>query len=260
MGSNAIESLPPARFVRISHLSKVRQCEQVAAVCYRVRSESIDFLLVRTRGSGRWTFPKGCTERGLTHAQAAALEAFEEAGVHGRIEEASFGSYVCRKGKDVRKSAPRANTLHVQTHLCQVLRLTKPKEANRDRTWFSVRHARRALREERDPAEAAQFVRVIDKAVARIRRAYRVVEIASEQTSQLAHNDPLRKVQFEIAVDLRNLLQGASATSIPAYRFREPEPRAARVPGTERKILLGEVLEFTAEKKAPSLGMGSKSR
>ena len=48
---------------------------------------------MRTRG-GRWTFPKGRVESGLTHAQAAALEAFEEAGVHGRIEEAAFARYV----------------------------------------------------------------------------------------------------------------------------------------------------------------------
>jgi len=52
----------------------------------------IEFLLVQTRG-GRWIFPKGGVERGLTRAQSAALEAFEEAGVHGRIEAAAFARY-----------------------------------------------------------------------------------------------------------------------------------------------------------------------
>src|SRR5436190_4561919 len=87
-----------AKFVHVSQLRKLRECEQVAAVCYRKRNGRIEFLLVQTRGSGRWTFPKGNTEPGLTHAQAAALEAFEEAGVHGRIEEASFTRYVRRSG------------------------------------------------------------------------------------------------------------------------------------------------------------------
>src|ERR1039458_5649248 len=91
-------------FVRLSHLRRLCECEQVAAVCYRVRSGAIEFLLVRTRGGGRWTFPKGSAEPGLTHAQAAALEAFEEAGVHGRIEEASFTRYVRRKRGDGRNS------------------------------------------------------------------------------------------------------------------------------------------------------------
>src|SRR5271169_2849535 len=87
---------PPARFFNLSHLRKLRGCEQVAAVCYRIRRSGIEFLLVRTN-SGHWTFPKGGTEPGLTHAQAAALEAFEEAGVHGRIEEVAFTRYIRRK-------------------------------------------------------------------------------------------------------------------------------------------------------------------
>ncbi len=59
---------------------------KVAAVCYRVNRESeIEFLLVRT-ASGRWTFPKGGVDDDPTAAAAAAREAFEEAGVRGRIE------------------------------------------------------------------------------------------------------------------------------------------------------------------------------
>src|ERR1700683_5047142 len=85
------------RFVRLSQLRKLCECEQVAAVCYRLRGTTIEFLLVRTRGGGRWTFPKGSAEPGLTHAQAAALEAFEEAGVHGRIEATSFATDVRRE-------------------------------------------------------------------------------------------------------------------------------------------------------------------
>jgi len=52
---------------------------QVAAVCYCRKAGSTRFLLVRTT-SGRWTFPKGRLEDGLSRAQVAALEAFEEGG------------------------------------------------------------------------------------------------------------------------------------------------------------------------------------
>src|SRR5580693_6861832 len=123
-----------AEFVRLSHLRKLSECEQAAAVCYRVRGKGIEFLLVRTRGSGRWTFPKGSAEPGLTHAQAAALEAFEEAGVHGRIEEAPFARYVRRGRSAGGKSAARSGKkeLAVYAHLCEVLRLSSPKESNRD--------------------------------------------------------------------------------------------------------------------------------
>src|ERR1700691_4089209 len=121
--------------VRLSQLRKLRDCEQVAAVCYRLHDDAIELLLVRTRGSGRWTFPKGSAEPGLTHAQAAAVEAFEEAGVHGRIEELPFARYISRKPGD-RRNARRS--LQVSAHLCEVRRLANPKESNRNRTWFSI--------------------------------------------------------------------------------------------------------------------------
>ena len=165
---------PSVKSVRLSQLRKLRGCEQVAAVCYRVRSCGVEFLLVRT-GSGHWTFPKGKAEPGLTHAQAAALEAFEEAGVHGRMEEAWFARYVRRKGSDPQVSA-RSNEssadkdLMVQAHLCEVSRLEPPQESNRHPTWFSVEKAKRRLREDRAPAFGAELARVVDRAVARIRR------------------------------------------------------------------------------------------
>src|SRR6202021_3191833 len=92
-------SAPAAKFFQLSELRRLRRSEQVAAVCYRIRGKAIEFLLVQT-GGGRWIFPKGSAEPGLTHAQAAALEAFEEAGVHGRIEVASFARYVRRRHAD----------------------------------------------------------------------------------------------------------------------------------------------------------------
>src|SRR5882672_12679169 len=110
-----------AKFFQLEHLRQLRGSEQVAAVCYRARKSGIEFLLVQTRG-GRWTFPKGGTEPGLTHAQAAAIEAFEEAGVHGRIEEVAFTTYVRRK----RGSDPAVETA-VNAHLCEVLWLEAPQ-------------------------------------------------------------------------------------------------------------------------------------
>lgn len=160
---------PPVKFFELSHLRRLRGCEQVAAVCYRIRSSCPEFLLVRTN-SGHWTFPKGSTEPGLTHAQAAALEAFEEAGVHGRIEEASFTQYVRRKRSDTRTGRSAEKERCVSAHLCEVSSLEPPQEPNRDPTWFSAEKAKRRLREDRPPAFAAELARVVDLAVARIQR------------------------------------------------------------------------------------------
>jgi 8-oxo-dGTP pyrophosphatase MutT (NUDIX family) len=155
---------PSPKLFRLAHLRKLRGCEQVAAVCYRVRGASIEFLLVQTRG-GRWTFPKGGAEPGLTHAQAAALEAFEEAGVHGRIEEAAFAQYVRRKS-----GQRQATEISISAHLCEVSRLDPPQEADRNRTWLSAEKAKSHLRADRASQYGSELARVVDRAVARIQR------------------------------------------------------------------------------------------
>src|SRR5271154_7010128 len=160
---------PAAKFVRLSELRRLRKSEQVAAVCYRVRDRAIEFLLVQTRG-GRWIFPKGSAEPGLTHAQAAALEAFEEAGVHGRIEEASFARYVRRRHAGPAESGEVELT--VKAYLCEVLWLDPPQELDRRPTWFSAEKAMRRLRDERAAHYGAELVRIIESAVKRIARMH----------------------------------------------------------------------------------------
>ncbi len=158
------------KFLRLAHLQRLKNCEQVAAVCYRVRDGEVEFLLVRTRG-GRWTFPKGCAEPGLTHAQAAALEAFEEAGVHGRMEEASFASYTHRKRTSVGSKA-RVKDLVVTAYLCEVRRLETPSELNRRPTWFSAEKAKKQLRDGRKDDYGAEQARIVNRAAARIRKTH----------------------------------------------------------------------------------------
>ena len=190
---NSPQHQPSVKFLRLAHLRKLRRCEQVAAVCFRVRGSDIEFLLVQT-GKGRWIFPKGGAEPGLTHAQAAALEAFEEAGVHGRMEEASFTSYVQRKRGRMR----RVTELSVSAHLCEVLRQVTPPELNRNPTWFVASKAKKRLRDDRAPDHGADLARVIDRAVARIQRLRRDLDAAPsvrpETTSSAStFSDPARQ-------------------------------------------------------------------
>jgi ADP-ribose pyrophosphatase YjhB (NUDIX family) len=152
----------------------------------------IEFLLVQTR-RGLWTFPKGRAEPGLTHAQAAALEAFEEAGVHGRMEEASFAQYVYRKRRGERRASA---DLAVSAHLCEVLRLEAPEEAHRTPTWFSPEEAKRCLREDHRAGSGVDMARVVDRAVRRIRqlRNERIATVAT-RAAQVIEIDDLREMQ-----------------------------------------------------------------
>lgn len=199
---------PATRLVAPSQLRKLRGGEQVAAVCYRLGKRGIEFLLVRTRG-GRWTFPKGGAEPGLTNAQAAALEAFEEAGVHGRMEEASFARYVRRD-----RGRRQGKELYVSAHLCEVTRRSAPQESRRYPTWFPAEKAKSRLRSDRGAENGAELARVVDRAVSRIQRLL---------SSSSAPPDSLQKVQFEVleATEIRGPLRQLSAASLARYVRRQ---------------------------------------
>ncbi|MDN5786732.1 NUDIX hydrolase [Pseudorhodobacter sp.] len=66
---------------------------QVAALCLRGQGAEIEVLLVRSLDSKRWIIPKGWPMRGKTLAQAAAMEAWEEAGVKGVISAQPIGQF-----------------------------------------------------------------------------------------------------------------------------------------------------------------------
>jgi 8-oxo-dGTP pyrophosphatase MutT (NUDIX family) len=136
----------------------------VAAVCYRVHDGEIEFLLVKTR-AGRWTFPKGRVEDDATRAAAAAREAYEEAGVHGRVDPLPFATYLHSKAPHVRGAHAEFN---VDAHLCEVHELVTPKESFRDPTWFSVAKTKRRLHEERRPHYGTELARVVDRAIEKI--------------------------------------------------------------------------------------------
>jgi 8-oxo-dGTP pyrophosphatase MutT (NUDIX family) len=197
---------PPVKFFRISHLRKLCECEQVAAVCYRINGHGVEFLLVQTR-NGRWTFPKGSSEPGLTHAQAAALEAFEEAGVHGRMEEASFSRYFRRRGEGKK----REKRIKVNAHLCEVSRQETPVERKRKPTWFTPDEAKQRLREDRPPDYGADLCRVIAHALVRIQKSRDTIGTPNERVrfdAQLDRRrlelkkDALQEVQFTVVDNL----------------------------------------------------------
>jgi 8-oxo-dGTP pyrophosphatase MutT (NUDIX family) len=147
---------------------------QVAAVCYRKRGDSFEFLLVKTTGGDRWIFPKGATARRLSHREAAEREAFEEAGAVGTIEPEHFHLYLQPKG-DYRLRN-RIEEFVVKAFLLHVSRTQAPQEQDRDPTWFSVDDARSALTMGREPKYAAELQAVIDRAVERL--------LAKERTAQ----------------------------------------------------------------------------
>jgi 8-oxo-dGTP pyrophosphatase MutT (NUDIX family) len=197
----------------------------VAAVCYRIGVQGLEFLLVQSRG-GRWIFPKGGVESGLTQAQSAALEAFEEAGVHGRIEEMAFARYridriAGKSPKDSRKAATAGEA--ITAHLCEVSHLEPPQEADRNPTWFSAQKAKRRLLADRSAELGDELAGVVDRAVARIQRQ----QIRESHDSR---KDPLQKVRFEAFDEL-------GSDALMRYILRNNLAQRNRGEASARKLL-----------------------
>lgn len=67
---------------------------QTGALPWRLAPKNgIEVLLVTGRKSGRWSIPKGWPMPGKSLAEAAAQEAFEEAGVKGTIDSNPIGTF-----------------------------------------------------------------------------------------------------------------------------------------------------------------------
>ena len=107
-----------------------------------------------------------------------------------------------------RTTGRRAGTVEfiVHAHLCEVLWLATPQEANRNPSWFSPEKAKRKLREDRKGMEGAEFARVVDRALMRIQQirtsgpvtidGLRKVELSAERRPRkLAKNRPFLVVQ-----------------------------------------------------------------
>ena len=72
----------------------------MAALCWRVSPKAaLEVLVITSLNSKRWILPKGWPEPDLTPAQSAAREAFEEAGVTGKISAQPVGHYYYLKEK-----------------------------------------------------------------------------------------------------------------------------------------------------------------
>ena len=107
---------------------------QVAAIPLRWTNGRPEVLLITTRGTGRWTVPKGWPFDESIAADCAAREAFEEAGVQGQVESYSLGQY------EYWKQSKRGRIiLQVTAFALHVERILQdwPERNERKRTWFS---------------------------------------------------------------------------------------------------------------------------
>lgn len=118
---------------------------QFGALCYRVRNGKTQILLITSRQRKRWIIPKGWPATGLTPAQGALQEAWEEAGVKGKVRDLCLGIYGYTKQMDKGPNLP----CMVAVFPVEVSRLADsyPEMRERKRKWVSRKRAVQQLDE-----------------------------------------------------------------------------------------------------------------
>jgi 8-oxo-dGTP pyrophosphatase MutT (NUDIX family) len=118
---------------------------QYGALCWRLRRDSLQVLLVTSRDTGRWVIPKGWPHDGVDGAQSAAREAWEEAGVEGTPDPRCLGVFGYDKLNPKQLSVPCV----VGVYGLRVQRLLRrfPERAERRRKWFTVEKAAKRVAE-----------------------------------------------------------------------------------------------------------------
>ena len=117
---------------------------QCGAVAYR-RVPEVEILLVTSRDTGRWVIPKGGLMDGLTVWDAAAQEAYEEAGVVGVVAQTPLGTYDYLKFLKSGEGVPCRVTVYPMA-VTQRLK-NWPERDQRRSQWFRWKQAAEAVHE-----------------------------------------------------------------------------------------------------------------
>jgi 8-oxo-dGTP pyrophosphatase MutT (NUDIX family) len=116
--------------------------KQYAALPFRKHQNRLEVLLITTRTKRRWSVPKGWPIERETPHGTAAIEAFEEAGLIGKIAAVEVGRF-----KHRRQSKKQDVKCDVRIFPLQVLteEADWPEKGQRRRLWVSHRAAARLV-------------------------------------------------------------------------------------------------------------------
>ncbi|MGB0683773.1 MAG: NUDIX hydrolase [Magnetovibrionaceae bacterium] len=112
--------------------------QQAACIAFRFEDGEPECLLITSRDTGRWVLPKGSIEEDESARDCAKREAYEEAGVRGKLSSTKVGCYTYRKTE--RKGGGHCM---VKVFAMEVSELSKswPEKADRKRKWMTFEEA-----------------------------------------------------------------------------------------------------------------------
>lgn len=125
---------------------KSNRTRQIAALPFKIEGIQPEVMLITSRETGRWIIPKGWPQRGRSPRAVAMREAYEEAGLKGRIRKRPVGTFRYEK----RLSAEQGVICQVTVFLLEVKQQLEvwPEKQSRQRCWLAPGEAADRVEEE----------------------------------------------------------------------------------------------------------------
>lgn len=142
--------------IQVNKARKKDMRSQFGALVYRVKNDKVQILLVTSRNTRRWIIPKGWPMLGSTPAEAAAIEAWEEAGVIGKKSDRCLGVYSYYKTRSGTRYLPCL--VMVYPIKAKKLKTNFPEAKERRVKWFSQKKAAKLVTE----PELAKIIKSFD--------------------------------------------------------------------------------------------------
>jgi 8-oxo-dGTP pyrophosphatase MutT (NUDIX family) len=115
------------------------QTQFAALPCRLAKDGTHEVMLLTSRDTGRWIIPKGWPIKGLKPRQVAAQEAYEEAGLVGRVASKTPVG-VFHYAKQINKD-PLLCQVHVYLMWVDQQLDNWPEKHERETRWFEVAEA-----------------------------------------------------------------------------------------------------------------------
>lgn len=126
---------------------------QSSVIPFRITENGVEILIVRSSQNKHWVIPKGIADPGLSLQESAAKEAWEEAGVEGRVLDEAIGSYQYAKWGAI--CTVTVYPMEVSRQLPQ----DEWEEHHRGREWVPAKKAANSLKQ----AELAPLVLALEE-------------------------------------------------------------------------------------------------
>jgi len=132
----------PLPFGKDQRIRPAYYYNQSSVIPYRYKNGKLQILVVSSSKRKHFVVPKGIKEPGLSPQDSAAKEAYEEAGVQGKVVAAPIGTYFYEKWD------AQCEVIVYAMKVTKVLEDKHWEEKHRGRTWLSPKAAAKTLHQQ----------------------------------------------------------------------------------------------------------------